>query len=275
MNPNARRRIEQRDRARKHALREAELASIHASLLAGLQSPHVQESIDRAWQDRAEFRAARDRFESLGGLKLVNRIHRLYMYTNEGTSRERGWLLEGLSKVWSTLPVSVLQDSTFYDIPIKVRSLKAKSAGSNPYEWKRADKLSVDVETAPNASRARVRQVGPASLPELTAWYRKATDAMFGGVDEHIAHLEDIISRAQASGAAHARPTYVGKPKPARPPRWSGRLDHVEHVLTDGTVYRQPIFHVYKDSNYHMSYPSWSHAVQVVGQHIYTGSKPF
>lgn len=265
MNPHAARRIKEKRIKQARFDRAARIDAIGITLRENLARPHVQDAIDRAWRERAEYRKLLLDFERAGGVKLMNRITRLVQYAAMGTKRERPWVMKGLARIWVQPPQHIWQDTYTFDIPHKVKSLKAKSSGSNPWEWKTADKLSIVHDPAfafdptTTARRAHIVQVEQASYPELSAWLKKAIDKIVE-TDERVARLEDSISRAQVSASKYASLTSPLPPAQATQarPRYTCKWIAADRVL-----------YVYKNDEYFCSYPNYSIALACVGERIF------
>jgi hypothetical protein len=165
-NPHAARRIRERTR-KEHRLkalcdRVDELETLRRSLLAALRHPRVVNELElfAEWRElRDRCRALRQQWIDVGGLALARRVAIVEAYAHEGTVRERAPLVKRVRELWSNPPQIVIQDTWHADIFRTVRSLKLRSRGSSPYEYKRLDHKSVDSMWSGNGrtNRQRVR----------------------------------------------------------------------------------------------------------------------
>ena len=206
MNRFVQSRLRKQSRLRVTQAHENALCAIRDRLLSNLSESYVQESLDRLWNERAQYRTVFGVWRRLGGASVVSRIGRLYEIARPGTIREKKWLLDAISSLhWVNPPIEIINDSIHYDIHIKVRSLRNTHGrgGQNPYEWVREDKMSVSDGESINAARAHVKQVERASYSSLTKWLESSMKRLVT-TDEALSKIEDRLHRAYASAHAYA-----------------------------------------------------------------------
>ena len=259
MNRHVQARLKKRAASHAREVDRERLDHIRTSLLQNLADPSVQSMIDAAWRERAAYRAAFKEWKRLGGVSIVDRIGRLMVIAQPGTIHEKKWLLRALASIWVNPPIAIIQDSIHYDIHIKVKSLRntnGRGGGSNPWEWKRDDVMSIvhdshfNFDPTTTAARAHVKQVERASYADLTKWLIASAKRLVK-VDERITIIEDKLHAARASGVAHGNivPEYVAPVL---------KIDKWEAYPEDETGYLR----VFKNGTHYCTYRDFDTAVK-------------